>query len=309
MTSYKFRVAIFLLSFFIPLVVLAQDAENNDTPQLIEYIVTAETANLRAEASTSADIVVTVSNGETLLVYDEDPSVEGWLRIFRDDEPDAYIADFLVERAPIRFYPVDQEPIAVVSGSGSNITEVYDFPQGAYRIDATVQDNAFILQTVIVEGDCRDDTIFNELNFDTNRLTMSGLFVSSGCSVLFQTDNVDGSWEFEIRDILDEAVLVDNLFEIEDGSTISGSGRTLTMATMLAEGIWTITTTVNDNAFILRAHVLLGDCDDGSVFNEFVDGDTLELSTAYRNTGEACVIFWETSNVEGAWAFTFEKLR
>lgn len=300
---------IFLAVLLVPFLASAQDSSSADEPATIEYIVTAETANLRAEPNTSASIVDTVSSGDSLLIYDEEPEEEGWLRIFRNGEDDAFIADFLVERAPMRFYPVDQEPVVSVSGRGSNITEVYDFPRGAYRIDATVEDRAFILQTVVVEGDCRDSNIFNELNFDANRLSISGLFVSSGCSILFQTDNVDGNWEFEVRDLLDSEILEENLFEIEDGSSIAGTGRTLTMATALPGGLWTITANVNDSAFILRANVLTGDCDDTSVLNEFnSDVDTLELSTAYRNPGDTCIIFWETSNVDGSWEIIFEQL-
>ncbi len=307
----KFYITCLLIVIvFVPMLANAQDSTNTDESETTEYIVTADTANLRAEPNTSATIVGTVSSGDTLLIYDEALDEAGWLRVFQDGEDDAFIADFLVERAPMRFYPIDQEPIVAVSGRGSQVTDVYDFPRGAFRIDAAVEDRAFILQTVVVEGDCRDNSIFNELNFDVNRLVMSGLFVSSGCSILFQTDNVDGNWEFEVRDIIDPDILEETILEIEDGSSIAGTGRTLTMPTALPEGLWTIRATINDTAFILRANVLTGDCDDTAVLNEFdSDADTLELSTTYRNEGDTCVIFWETSNVQGSWEIRFEKLR
>lgn len=307
----NFRFGVFLtviLLFCFPFAVIAQDT---DTPEVIEYIVTTDTANLRLGPGTNFGVAGTAVRGESLLVYDETPEVAGWLRIYRSQEDDAYIADFLVERAPTRFYPVDQEPVATASGRGKGTTEVFDLPSGAYRIDAVVEDNAFILESVTVAGDCRDQTIFNELNFDVNRLTISGLLISQGCSLIFETDNVSGNWEIEVRDILDLDVLLEALLEIEDGAGISAAGRALTMPTQLPEGLWNISATVNDQAFILVAQVLMGDCDDGVVFNE-LDFDTgvLELSTLYRSQGDdGCVIFWETENVQGAWELTFEEIR
>jgi hypothetical protein len=172
------------------------------------------------------------------------------------------------------------------------------------------QDNAFILSSTVVTGDCRDDTIFNELDFDVNRLVVSGLFVSRGCSFIFETDNVDGEWQIEIRDLLDQDAFTDSLLVIEDGTTIASRGRTLTMATELPEGIWTISAVVDDNAFILRANVLLGECDDTSVFNELdFDVETIEPSTVYRSEEDGCTIFWETNNVEGDWEITFEQIK
>jgi hypothetical protein len=296
-----------LLVLLIPALASAQDIQ---PPKTIEYIVISDTANLRAGAGTNFNVVGTVSTGDSLLVYDETPEVTGWLRVYRPNQEDAYIADFLVERAPMRFYPPDQEPILVISGRGKNISEVLDLPRGAYRIDAVIQDNSFILETTTIEGDCDDEAIFNELNFDVNRLVISGLFVSSGCSVIFETDNVDGDWEISIRDLLNEDALASSLLGIENGTKITGAGRTLTMATFLPEGIWTISGVVNDQAFILRPQVLTGDCDSSSVFNELdFDVETLEISTVYRSEEDGCIIFWETFNVEGSWEMTFEQIR
>lgn len=287
------------------------DAQEDDTPKVIEYTVTADSANLRTGAGTNFAVAGQVKKGDTLLIYDEESEVDGWLKIYREDEDDAFIADFLVEKAPVRFYPIEQEPVVTASGRGKDITDVFDLPEGIYRIDAVVDDRSFILSSVAVEGDCTDRTIFNELNFDVNRLTMSGLLISQGCSLIFETDNVDSNWVFEIRNLLDEEFLLDNLLTIEDESTITGAGRTLTMGTILDEGVWTISANVDDRAFILHAHVLIGDCDDTSVFNEVdFDAEELEISSVYRNSGDdSCVIYWETSNVEGGWELTFEKLR
>ncbi|MCD4687564.1 MAG: SH3 domain-containing protein [Anaerolineae bacterium] len=283
-------------------------AQNDDMPEVIEYVVTTATANIRSGPGTGYGIVGTVVAGESLLIYDETPETTGWLRIYRADEDDAYIADFLVERAPMRFYPPTQEPVVTVSGRGKTISDVLDFPSGAYRIDVTVQDNAFILKSIVISGDCRDRTIFNEINFDANRLVLSGLFVSSGCSVIFETDNVDGDWVLEVRDLLDANVILESLLEIEENTSIVGTGRTLTMLTLLPEGIWAVNAVVHDNAFILHAQMLEGDCDDGSVFNEIdFDVNILEISTVYRSDG--CLIFWETSNVDGDWELSFTQLQ
>ena len=299
--------ALVLITLALPVVAQDEDEQNTED-NLVEYTVTGETANLRSGPGTSTEVIDTAGEGDSLLIYDEDPEVAGWLRIYREDEEDAYIADFLVERAPIRFYSIEQEPIITVEGRGSDVSDIVDLPRGAYRIDATVEDNAFILSTVVVEGDCRDDSIFNELNFDVNQLTMSGLFVSQGCSLLFETDNVDGDWMFEIRDLLEEDFLIETALIIEDETSISGTGRAVTMATLISEGVWLINAEVDDNAFILRPQVLDGDCDGTSVFNEFIsDENSLELRSAYRVEEDGCIIFWETSNVEGDWTLVFES--
>lgn len=294
-----------LCVIFLPAVVHAQD----ESPQnMIEYIVTTATANLRSGPGTAFGISGTVTQGESILVYNETPEVSGWLRIQRLGEDDAYIADFLVEQAPMRFYPIDQEPIIAVSGRGKNISEVFDIPKGAYRIDASVQDRAFILHAVAVDAGCRDQSIFNELDLNANRLNISALLISNGCSYIFETDNVSGTWEFAVRDVLDLEVIAEMLYPIENGSSLSGTGRTLTMVTSLPEGVWTINGVVEDQAFILHAHVLSGDCRDSSVFNELdFDVQVLEVQTVYRS--DNCMIFWETNNTEGDWTLTFSKIR
>jgi len=294
----------FVVSFSFSSWVFAQDGQEPDT---IEYLVTSPTVNLRSGPGTGFNVVGTASAGESLYIYDETLETTGWLRVYRNGEEDAYIADFLVERAPTRFYPVSQEPVVSLSGRGKQISDVLEFPTGAYRIDVTVHDNSFILKSITVNGDCRDESILNELNFDRNSLVLSTLFVSSGCSVIFETDNVDGNWEIEVRNILEEQHFLESMFFLDDGSSIAATGHTLSMPTMLAEGIWTISATVEDNAFILHAHVLDGDCNDTSVFNELdFDTEILEVSTVYRSDG--CYIFWETSNVEEDWQIVFEKI-
>lgn len=296
---------IILYVFLIPTVAFAQD---NAQQSVIEYVVTTATANLRSGPGTAFGISGTVTQGESILVYNETPEVSGWLRVQRLGEDDAYIADFLVEQAPMRFYPIDQEPILEVSGRGKNISEVFDIPKGAYRIDASVQGRAFILHAVAVDAGCRDQSIFNELDFNANRLNISALFISNGCSYIFETDNVRGTWEFAVRDVLDLEVIAEMLFPIENGSSLSGTGRTLTMVTSLPEGVWTINGVVEDQAFILHAHVLSGDCRDTSVFNELdFDVQVLEMQTVYRS--DNCMIFWETNNTEGNWTLTFNKIR
>ena len=142
----------------VPGFALAQGDE--ETPQTIEYIVTAQTANLRGGPGTTFPVVGTVSDGDSILIYDEPLEVDGWLHVYQpDSEDEAYIAEFLVERAPFRFYPPQQDPVFEVTGRGRSTTDVYDIPQGAYRIDATVSDNSFILKSIVIEGDCRDSSL------------------------------------------------------------------------------------------------------------------------------------------------------
>lgn len=308
MTKAKMLVVIFSIVLLTGSFAIAYS--QGETKTLIEYVVTAETANVRSGPGTNFSVIGTVNKGDRLFVYDEPPEVSGWLRLKLDETQDAYIADFLVERAPMRYFPPDQEPIAVYSGRGRNITEILDLPKGAYRIDATVQGSAFILKTTVVEGDCRDTILFNELNFNTNHLNISALLVSKGCSLIFETDNVSGNWEFAIRDLLDADALMESLLTIEDGTSIYGEGRTLSMATELPAGIWQISAVVEDQAFILVPQVLRGDCSALSVFNEIdFDVQQLEVSTLYRSEKGGCTIFWEIENVEGKWEITFEKIR
>lgn len=306
---YKLRFLVITIALiFTSVTVFAQEStpEATDTPLVVEYTVTADSANLRSGPGTSFEIVGSVTSGDSLLIYDEESEVSGWLRIFRPDEEDAYIADFLVERAPQRFYSALQEPVAFASGRGGNLSDVFDLPRGAYRIDAFVNDNSFILEVITVEGECRDGAILNVVDFDSSQLAISALFVSRGCSVIFQTDNVDGNWTVEIRDILNEEFLIDSMVMVEDGVSISGKGKALTMPTNLPEGLWMISAVVQDRAFILEAHPI-GDCEETAVFNELdFDATTLEISSAYRSTD--CIVFWETDNVEGEWEITFSRL-
>lgn len=209
----------------------------------------------------------------------------------------------------MRFYPVDQPPVFEISARGKKITDVVDLPRGGYRVDAQVSDNSFILKLIVVEGNCSDDLIFNELNMDSNRLTLSGLLVSSGCSIIFETDNVSGNWSIALRSITDEDVLAKSLLEIENGVNISGKGRALTMPTLLEAGIWKISATVSDRSFILSPRVLIGDCDERSIMNELdFNSKSLELSTVFRVPTGGCIIYWETNNVDGEWELLFEKI-
>lgn len=296
---------LFLLVLSHVFTTYAQEAVSSN---LLEYTVTADTANVRSGAGTNFSVVGSVARGDTLLIYQEQET-EGWLRIYQfEGGQDAYIADFLVERAPVRFYPPTLQPVIEIEGRGRDISDVIDLPRGAYRVDASIQDNAFILKFTVLEGDCRDSTIFNEFNRNVSQMEISGLLVSTGCSLIFETDNVDGNWSIAIRDILDSS-LIESALRVETGTSIAGIGRALTMPTFLRGGIWSISATVNDQAFILKARPL-GDCDEKSVFNELdFDAEMLEAAALYRVPADGCVVFWETENVEGSWELIFENIR
>jgi hypothetical protein len=311
MIHRKLRIALVFLIFAIASTVHAQgNTKQADSPKLIEYTVIGNSANMRSGPGTTFAVAGKVAKGESLLIYDE-PAQGGWLRVYRKGQDDAYIADFLVERAPLRFYPASQSPLLEASGQGKKVTEVFDIPKGAYRIDAIVEDNSFILGSTVVDGNCSDEYIFNELNFNAKRLVISGLFISQGCSVIFQTENVNGKWQFALRDIIVDAdFLKENALKIDNSTKISGLGRALTMATILPEGVWTIGATAKDNALIVQAQVLTGDCESGTVFNEVdFNSKSLELSSAYKSPSGGCIIYWETSNIEGAWELSFNKIR
>lgn len=237
MSRFLVLLAIFLL--LTPQDVSAQERTPTPRPKTVEYVVTAESANLRSGPGTNFSRVGSVSRGDILLIYDETPAVSGWLRIYREGQEDAYIADFLVEKARRGFYPAAQKPVLEISGRGKQITDVYEIPRGLYRIDATVQGRAFILKVATLEGDCEDDLLFNEIDPNSRTLSISNLFASSGCSVIFEIDNVTGSWKIEFRDMLDEEFLSESLLEIEDGTSISGKARSVTMITSLLEAFGT----------------------------------------------------------------------
>ena len=278
---------------------------------MIEYTVTGSFANLRGGPGTNYAIVDTAEEGDTLFIYDEEPEHEGWLRIWRDDEEDVWIADWLVEKAPQRFYPATQEPLFTASGRGKDITEIFEIPPGAYRIDAVVDDNYFALKSIILDGDCSDQILLNEGIRTVSELNISTLFISYGCSVIFETDNVDGNWQIELRDLQDISATGAILLTIDNETTISGFGRQLTMITRLPSGFWSIQANVDHDYFALRAHVLTGECEDTYVFNESDrNAESLEIETIYRNLGNtACYIFWETRNIRDSWMLTFKKLR
>jgi hypothetical protein len=297
--------------FMLFLAVFAVNAQE-EIPDVMEYVVISDSViNLRSEPSTSGSILGRAEPGTTLFIYSENSDTPGWLKVYREGEDDAYVADYLVERAPMRFYDPLQEPIVILTGRGRQVTEIIELPQGAYRIDATVNDNAFILSQIAVEGDCRDTSVLNELDFEKSSLSVSALLVSSGCSLIFEADNVDGNWILEIRDLLDIEALANSTITLENGSSITGTGRQLTMPTILPVGLWTISAQVDDRAFILRSNVLTGECDDTVIFNEFAE-EPLELEAVYRSETDndpGCIIFWGTDNVEGDWELSFEKLR
>ena len=300
------QLLIVFIVFSFATVVYPQNGTASDDLQVIEYLVTGTgTINLRSGAGTSFGTAGTVNEGDTILIYDEEPEVEGWLRVKTDDESVAYVADFLVERAPMRFYNVNQKPIAVIEGVGSDVSDIIELPAGAYRFDAMVNDNEFVLSSVTVQGDCDDEnSIIWEWNYNATQLDVSALFVSSGCSFLFESDT-DGAWRVEVRDLFGMN-LTDTLL-IESGDSINGVGTQLTMGTMLEKGIWTITANVDDTSFSLYSRAVKG-CEEELVMSDYSSDEPIELRTIYRVDGDVCITFWETPISEGAWELIFEKV-
>jgi len=300
----SYFLAILILSI-TSIVVFSQDT---DVPTLVEHIVTADTANLRSEANTSSAIVGSVSNGESVFAYQEQ-EIDGWLQIYREGEDDAYIADFLVELAPLRFYSINQEPDFELFGRGQGISEVFDIAQGAYRIDLNVADRSIILEATVIDGDCRDQNLFNELQLNSRSLNISTMFiVQEDCLFIFESSNLTGTWTAEIRNLLDLEAMEDSAVDLNEQSSIFGEGRQLTMPTLLNEGVYSVSAIVMDQAFILTAEPI-GNCDSGSLFNELdFNTNQLEVSTVYR-ANEDCIVWWQTDNVDGEWNLTFEKLR
>lgn len=284
----------------------AAQNDGEDPPETIEYIVTAETANLRSGPSTTDSVVGQVTRGARVFAYADGQTTTGWLLLYREGEDDAWIADFLVERAPVRFYPADQEPIFELSGRGRLISDPVSLPRGAYRVDADVNDREFTLEAISSDGKCDDTTILDEFNIDIRHTVVSAsLVVSEDCEFVFQMTGTSAEWSFEVRDILGEARDA-SLLEIEDDTTIRGVGTQFTMPTSIPAGLWRVSIDVNDQAFILVGYVNRGDCDTEYLFNELdFDAERLETFTLLRIPAGGCTFFWEVSNVEHDWQFTF----
>lgn len=285
---------------------VAAQSDDEDRPDLVEYIVTTNTANLRAGPGTEFDIAGQVYWQNSVLAYDEEPEVEGWLRLYRPDEDDAYIAASLVEPGPLRYYPLWQEPELVLEGRGNFVSDIISFEGQAYRIDATISGREFDLETEVVDGDCYGDSLISQFDIRGPRRTVSTYLITRDCEFLFEITNTFMDWTLEFREINDE-VVEDALVEIEDGTVLEGESEQFTMPTFLPEGVWRIDAVVQDNAFILHAQDIEGDCDeDPFIFNELdFNSNRLELTAIYRVGSDGCTTYWETVNVYSQWALTF----
>ena len=303
----RYILSILFVLFVVAVSVYAQQ------PDVVEYTVTSTRAPLRDRPGVSTEIVEIVANGDTLYIYDEEQEHAGWLRVWREGKDDVWIVDTLVKKASQGFYPLSQEPLFSASGRGADITEIFEIPLGAYRIDAVVNvnDSYFILQSIVLDGNCRDQFLFYDDYSGGSNMNISTIFISQGCSIIFQTERVHGDWQIKLRDLLDAEALETSILEIKNETSIAGIGHQLTMATQLPSGFWSINATVQHRTFTLRAHILSGECDDTEVFREYdFDANSLEIETVYRNPGsEPCMIFWETDDIYSDWELTFEKLR
>lgn len=307
-----------LLALFFCLInplsqVLSQD-DDAIGPRLTEYIVVGDSANLYLGAGTDFDVVGVVDKGDSLYVYTETPEVAGWLRVYQENSDDVYIAEVLVEKGPVRFYSLRQEPLFSLSASGEVSSDIVELSSGIYRIDAVVEDKAFILKANAIEEGCPNKNILNAVNPDQDPLRISTImviYVPQGCTYVFESVNVSGNWTIEIRDLTDINYIFDTNLMIQEGTQISSSNHNLTMSTVLPMGTWLVSADVEGHTFNLRSHVLLGECPYKFVLTEFdLGAENLEVSTLYENSGDdICVIYWEASNVQGEWTLTFTEQR
>ncbi len=303
-----------IFSLFVAIQARTAIAQGKSSPAVVPYVVTSSSANIRSGPGSSFEVVNVLTLGDNLLIYDETPQTPGWLRVYEPGQLDTYVPNYVVARISGQlFYAPSQEPLIEVAGKGLVTTEAFYIPEGVYRIDVFVQYNSFRLETIVVEGDCESEEIFDEYYFDANPIAFSGGFASSGCSVIFQTHDVEGTWKFALRSLLDVNVLRHSVLEIENGTTISGTGRALTMATVLPSGQWAVSAVVHDSGFVLFSQVLFGDCEASPVFDLSSEFDfrassepPVEVMAPYFSDG--CVIFWETKNYGGgAWELTFRR--
>jgi hypothetical protein len=288
-------------------------AQESGTPKTVEYIVTGQTANLRSGPGTGYDVVGTVNGGDILLIYDETPETAGWFRIYREGESDAYIADFLVKRAPMPFYPADQEPILTLSGTGETISDKVEFPEGVYRVSVSVKDYQFRLERVVVGGDCTNNTMFSLYDPYVAQMKAETILISVECSYIFQTADVTGDWEMQFRQLDDQDAVETTLLTIGNGTTLIGIGTEVTMPTFVPEGIWTITATAQDDAFLLDFYALEEECqamrDEALIHELDLFASSVDGTGIFRSLPGGCTVFWVTANVDKDWELKFEELK
>jgi hypothetical protein len=302
------RVAlVFAACLFSVWTIVAQETE---TTSFIEYEVISDTANLRADPSTSASIAGRAVKGDILRGYAEQET-DGWYKIQLADGTDAYIADFLVQRAPDRLYPIDQEPIFVAEGKGAEIVDTMEFPAGLYRLDYRVTGDGDVhIEVSPIEGTCIG--VSTRSNFFESRTEGSLAIVSRGCEAVIEVNGTRGEWHIEIRSsyIRGEADN-ENLIVVEEEVTISSAGYQTTAPTRLEKGLYAVEVTAQADSIMVKALPLESDCDremvlyEGDVFVSEITG-----SGTYQ-VDKSCTVMWETAMADDgeSWTLTIRKLR
>jgi hypothetical protein len=84
------------------------------------------------------------------------------------------------------------------SGTAGTVHGPLTVPEGIYRISVTTQ-RSFIMSSTVLQGECRhglsdEVAIFNELDRSGKEFTAEKVFNSAGCSVLFETSNINGPY-------------------------------------------------------------------------------------------------------------------
>ena len=84
-----------------------------------------------------------------------------------------------------------------IEGKGRTLTMPTFLEEGLWIITANVDDNSFILQPQVLEGDCESRSAFNEFEMDADNLEIETTYrvPEDGCIIFWEVSNVDAMWQ------------------------------------------------------------------------------------------------------------------
>lgn len=279
------------------------------TPALTEYVVIADTVNLRAGPGTNFEIVGDAQRGERVFAYAQENPQGDWLRLYRGAEmADAYIAVFLVEAAPIRYYPLQQAAEQRVEGNGSSQQYgPFQFTGQAYRVDVRFEGSSFALEAVADTGSCTDQELLDIAIASNGPHVASTVLLTGECAWVFEVYDAVGSWALEFRPLQNSEGAAFSMQAVAVNPVINGTGTQFSNPLRFPPGNWQLLARVQDQSFVLRSLVASGECGlQPLVFNVLQQGaNEIMLSANFAVGSAGCVLYWQTDNVDGPWTLRF----
>lgn len=300
-----------LIVLLCPTTALHAQDDGNHPPDVVEYIVTGDNANLRAGPGTEFEVVATVAQGTSVFVYSEDTPSGEWVRLYQGAGlPDAYIAAFLLELAPPRYYPVAQQPDLTISGTGSTQSVPYQFSSQAYRLDIAFAGRSLELETIAISGDCDTQQLLDIQTPRGDSQSVSVYLVTGGCNWVFEISDTNRSWIIEFRNILASEIHDQTIIDVVPDTVVRGISTQFTTPLRFSAGQWQLTAQVQDQSFILYSVPFSGDCGlPRMVFNDLVfNAASLTLLQTFVVGDAGCVVYWQTDNVDTEWVLSFAPI-